>query len=320
MESFFKFFFVGLLLLAVFLARRADTHPTLGRIGSKGLLFLPPILLLVAAYAGITRGVPHAVPILLAFVGVSAILFRPTRQFLCRFVPMDLDCPSHVFLLVAVWLLIINTLSGILIQQLPETLNVALPDVAFQESIFVFGSLLAAGLWNGVSFSAILASFGLTRPTIRTFSISLIATVALYVGLIFVLGLIAIIGTALGFSPEQWLTEQPTTYTLLEKSLTPTTIFLIPILVALGEEMLFRGLLQPLLGFWFTVVFFVMVHLPQNSFHPIALLLFLPAIVLGFLRMRYNLTTSILTHMWYNMGLLALALFASNTENFLAHG
>lgn len=215
--------------------------------------------------------------------------------------------PSRIFLFLLIAFFLANAAIDFIQPESMVVNTVNLPSILAQESIFVFGSLLAAGLWNGVSFSSILMSFGLTQPTMKTFFISLIATVALYVGLMFVLGLTAIISTVLGFSPEQWLTEQPTTYTLLEKSLTPLTIMLISIFVALGEEMLFRGLLQPLFGFWFTAMFFVIVHLPQNSFHPIALLLFLPAIVLGYLRMRYNLTTGILTHTWYNMGLLFLA-------------
>ena len=75
----------------------------------------------------------------------------------------------------------------------------------------------------------------------------------------------------------------------------------------MGEEILFRGALQPVFGIVFTSLLFAVVHV-QYGLTPITLAVFLLGLILGILRKRTNTTVTILVHFGYNfiLGLMAL--------------
>lgn len=68
---------------------------------------------------------------------------------------------------------------------------------------------------------------------------------------------------------------------------------------AIGEEILFRGALQPIFGMFWTSIFFALLH-TQYTLTPASLLIFGVSLVFGWLRMRYNTTASIAAHFVYN--------------------
>lgn len=78
------------------------------------------------------------------------------------------------------------------------------------------------------------------------------------------------------------------------------------ILAAVGEEILFRGAIQPVFGLLITSLFFTAIHL-QYAFTPAAAILFSVSLVLGWLRMRRGATASIIAHAIYNMTPFVLA-------------
>jgi membrane protease YdiL (CAAX protease family) len=70
-----------------------------------------------------------------------------------------------------------------------------------------------------------------------------------------------------------------------------------------GEELLFRGALQPLIGIWFTSVLFVLVHTRAYRFNNFsnrvfvqALGIFAVSVVLGFIAKYAGLITAIIVH------------------------
>jgi membrane protease YdiL (CAAX protease family) len=86
----------------------------------------------------------------------------------------------------------------------------------------------------------------------------------------------------------------------------------ISIAAAIGEEMLFRAALQPLLGVWIVSLLFLLTHVPVYRFRKLdgaslaqAASVFAGSLVLGFVFDRVGLLAAMLVHMWIDIvGLL----------------
>jgi hypothetical protein len=66
-----------------------------------------------------------------------------------------------------------------------------------------------------------------------------------------------------------------------------------------GEELLYRGALQPIFGIFATAIFFMLMH-QQYAFTPAWIVIFLVGLGFAWLRQRYSTTAAILAHMLYN--------------------
>jgi len=71
-------------------------------------------------------------------------------------------------------------------------------------------------------------------------------------------------------------------------------------LVAIAEEIFFRGALQPIFGNLITTFVFALVH-TQSLLSPLIIVLFGLSYMLGVLRDRYSTTAAIIAHFCYNM-------------------
>ena len=86
----------------------------------------------------------------------------------------------------------------------------------------------------------------------------------------------------------------------------------ISIAAAVGEEMLFRAALQPLLGVWIVSLLFLLTHFPAYRFRKLdgatlaqAAAVFGGSVVLGFVFQQVGLLAAMLVHMWIDIvGLL----------------
>ena len=78
------------------------------------------------------------------------------------------------------------------------------------------------------------------------------------------------------------------------------------LIVAIGEEIFFRGALQQVFGIWLTSLLFAVIH-TQYTLTPATLIIFVTALALGWLRNRYSTSASIVGHFVYNFIQLALA-------------
>jgi uncharacterized protein len=82
----------------------------------------------------------------------------------------------------------------------------------------------------------------------------------------------------------------------------------IGIAAAVGEEMLFRAALQPLLGVWIVSLLFLLTHLPVYRFRKLdgatlaqAASVFIGSVVLGFVFERVGLLAAMLVHAWIDV-------------------
>ena len=96
----------------------------------------------------------------------------------------------------------------------------------------------------------------------------------------------------------------------------------ISIAAAIGEEMLFRAALQPLLGVWIVSLLFLVTHVPVYRFRKLdgatlaqAASVFVGSVVLGFVFQRVGLLASMLVHAWIDIVGLMIVRRALQTRN-----
>jgi uncharacterized protein len=75
---------------------------------------------------------------------------------------------------------------------------------------------------------------------------------------------------------------------------------------AVGEETLFRGAMQPRFGLLLTTLVFALMH-SQYGFSAATIIVFLVGLVLGFVRLRENTSSSMICHATYNIGLVVMS-------------
>jgi membrane protease YdiL (CAAX protease family) len=86
-------------------------------------------------------------------------------------------------------------------------------------------------------------------------------------------------------------------------------VITVAVSAGVGEELLFRGALQPRFGIAATSLLFTALH-TQYTISPALVQVFVLSVLLGLARRRGNTTTSILAHAAYNGILVALAVYA----------
>ena len=75
--------------------------------------------------------------------------------------------------------------------------------------------------------------------------------------------------------------------------------FVLAISSAAGEEILYRGALQPVYGIVLTSIFFALLHL-QYTLTPASLLILIVGFALGWVRQRQSTSAAIIAHFVYN--------------------
>jgi membrane protease YdiL (CAAX protease family) len=152
------------------------------------------------------------------------------------------------------------------------------------------------------NFRQTLKRLGLELPTGQ----GLLAAFGITIGLFIFVAIISSVWMAV--VPEDVYKQQTQASDALSNSVTSIGLaFLLAATAAVGEEIAFRGALQPVLGFWPTAIIFSMTHI-QYTLTPAWLIIFGVALAFGWIRMRYSTTVSMLTHFLYNFIPLALTM------------
>ena len=82
---------------------------------------------------------------------------------------------------------------------------------------------------------------------------------------------------------------------------------------AVGEEIFYRGALQPVFGNTLTSVFFAVMH-TQLLLSPAIVVIFIVSYFLGWLRQKHSTTAAIIAHFVYNLVQLLLLMLVSSVE------
>jgi len=276
-------------------ARRANLRPyVLGLLAAlSGFLAVSGLSTLIVADA-LQR---QAAALLLVIAALTAlVLLHPVRLFLARFTPLDPDSIVDLFGLVALlWSLAIG---------LVALFTVDLDAIGDQLQITVIDSLVNALMYVGIAFGLVglwivrgpreaAQRLGLVRPTWRQAAIA----VALVVPMLLLSTGIDALGRLM----------QPDRYAQLERVLNamgsnvtnPAIALFLGLCAGIGEELLFRGAIQPRFGIVLTTLLFAIAHTQYGPSFALLGVLFLGT-TFALERKYMNTTTAIITHALYN--------------------
>ena len=236
------------------------------------------------------------------------------QRLLARLIPLKPGSAVHTLALVFSGYLMGNsalTLSQGGVEGLAETAEPAsLAFFVLTELLFAATGFLGVGWLIRRNGRKLLTRLGLERPTAR----QLLGGV----GWIILLVILQIIAGLLWmeFNPEQAATLENINSALLGDFDTVGEWLILALAAGIGEEILFRGAIQPIFGLWFTSFVFAVIHV-QYGFSPITVFIILLAVILGIIRRRTNTTVAIFVHVGYDFVLGLLALLAAYAEQFV---
>ena len=179
---------------------------------------------------------------------------------------------------------------------LETVLDGALFNLAGATLIYVSLAALGTGWGLRRDWRGVLQRLGLRLPTRHDWFAGLILGSLMSVGMI-----MAMVGLrSLGL--DETSGARPL-IVLLRDSL-PAAL-LLAMLAGSGEEILFRGALQPVFGLGVSSLLFALIHV-HYGFSPAILVLFLLGVGFGLVRIRYSTTAAIICHATYNFFPFAL--------------
>lgn len=284
-----------------------------------GLFFIVvPAETLDRIYAGagpnIIDGPAFGLVLLLTALWGIAVCLAPVRRVMARTIALDPDSVVHTLALVLTGYLIGQgalTLSQGGLAGLAETAqatSVAL--VAASELVFAVVALLGVGFLVRRRGRALAQRLGLEKPQPLHWFIGLG-----WIGVLVVLQIF--VGLAwLVLNPEQAELLESVNTLLLADFDTIWEWLILAIAAGVGEELLFRGALQPVFGLGLTSVVFALIHV-QYGLSPFTLFIVLLAVILGLIRRYYSTTIAIFVHVGYDFALGLLVLLATYLERFV---
>lgn len=224
----------------------------------------------------------------------------------------DPDSMVHAFGLGAVQLLFFQTLTDFVIAGGQAGLAAAGLDQtevmlssAFTAMLLLSGTLAGVGLGQDRDWQQVLIRLGLRPPTANELVVGAGMAVVL-LAFQFCAGSVWMM-----LAPQDVFDQQTQLSQAIAGSVTSLpAAFLVALFSSFGEEIAFRGALQPVAGLWPTAVLFALTHV-QYQFTPALLIILAVGVVLGWTRQHYGTAAAIATHFLYNFSLLALAAAAS---------
>lgn len=193
-----------------------------------------------------------------------------------------------------------------LADELTQAGGVSVAETLLNQVLWIVAALLGTGLFLRRTPTEAAVRLGLRFPTARDVFTGLGSALLMLV----IIYAIALIWTAL-VSPEQLAEQTAASQAIAGTFDTLSEAFIISVAVAVGEEILFRGALQPVFGIALSSLYFVVLH-TQYSLTPASLGILMVSFVLAFLRKRESTTAAIIAHFAYNFAQLTLAILAAS--------
>lgn len=278
---------------------RANTGDKAAVMGLYLLWGMPGILLLIAGLALTVNGRSEGIPAMSIGLGLSLPMFKPFRKLLSKVTPIDPDSAmdwSGLTIVLAILGFVIPT--AFLDNQTVEiSANNAsqLVNGLLQGLIaYLLISYIAVGYRNYRTGEESTARLGIQKPTSSQITYGLIGVI------------VAFGGAYLGGVLTDWL--QPDKVEALNNSMealtsgvtTPIVAIILALATGVGEEIFFRGALQPRLGIGLTSILFVFLH-AQYGFTWILLGLFIVSLTFGWLAKNHGTMAAIVAHVIYNL-------------------
>jgi hypothetical protein len=233
---------------------------------------------------------------------VSFLIFlRPLRKWISGIINIDADNWLHATALVFAILLVgmsLGTAISVDIVSFTQDSGISGSTVLIQDVLLVLGSLVGVGWLSRREWRAVLKRLGLVKPSLKDLMWTGIFTVILF-AVVIVIGFIS-----LAVNPDSQameLKDDPTVQILGSISIISAIAFALG--AGIGEEILFRGAIQPRFGIAFTSIIFAIMHIQYPDFFSL-LTLFLISIILGIERQMINTTAAVISHAVYDLVLL----------------
>lgn len=212
------------------------------------------------------------------------------------------DSMVHTVAIVIANMVMLNVISTFLLigglEGLAEsygTRNLSINSLFFDMLIYILMALLGVGLFIRRNGPQVLVRLGLRFPTLKDWQIGVGMGVGLYAMLVFATSIWSIL------VPPEIIEQQTAASGELFAAFSASLLagLALAITAGIGEEILFRGALQPVFGWWATSIFFTLLHI-QYTLTPAAVIILLVSLGFGWVRKRYNTTTAIIAHAIYN--------------------
>jgi membrane protease YdiL (CAAX protease family) len=315
---------------AVFIANQEDLHGVQGGLlrwmlyGIAGLTFFFGLTVLQSAMLPLPEaqtidstaaGVNFVLAALAAFLIFQLVNSERLRVSLKRLMGEGAYRPEsrvHLTAMVLALMLLSITIGNLVLNGGLEGLaqsyaqGINPEELIFEQALWVLFALLGVGALIRRDIPATLSRMGLRLPTAPDFAFGFGVGVGLY-AVIIALGAV----WALLVTPEQLEAQTAASSQLAQAFGTLPLALTLSLAVAVGEEIFFRGALQPIFGIGLTSVFFTLLH-TQYTLTPATIGIFAVSLGMGWLRQRYSTTAAIIAHFVYNFVQLALAILASS--------
>jgi len=242
--------------------------------------------------------------LLLALMGIATLL-KPIRKVIARAIPIDYGRTVHTVALsyaVLIFIIMWVTMSmgmDLMLEAMANTPDIPISTMLamlwLQNILLAIMAMIGVGWLSRRSLQDVIVRLGLTMPrwqdVLRGIGLALIS--------------FAIMAPILFLAEKLGLGVDPNIEKISEELLGPLTSSLPGILslgfaAALGEELVYRGALQPRFGIVLTAILFSLTH-NQYGLSVATLVVFLLGLLLGWTRKKYNTTTSIFLHATYNI-------------------
>lgn len=228
----------------------------------------------------------------------AILIAQPNTQLQPPRQGYDPHNPVHTLALIfCVYFLGISLASFILaggLSGLAEDVSVNALTLLSNFALMLVIPLVGVGAFTRRSWPEIAERLGLQHLTWESLIVGAVSAVAL----IFIQGFM--VGIWVLLVSEETFQRQNEASQAISNSINTIWLALgVALTAAIGEEIAFRGALQPIFGLWWTAVIFTLIHL-QYTFTPAALIIFIVALGFGWLRQRYNLYAAIVAHFVYN--------------------
>ncbi len=236
----------------------------------------------------------------------------PVRRMLSSFMNLDPESPVHTLALALTGYLVGQSaltwsqggVEGLTATAEPASISI----VVVPEILLAVTAFLGVGVLIRRDGRQLIQRLGLVRPRRR----QILVAIGL-IGLLVILQAIAG-GVWSAFDRDQANAIEELNTILLADMDTFWEWFLLAMAAGIGEELLFRGALQPVLGLGFTAVIFALVHV-QYGFSPVLFFVIILSVILGLVRRYYNTTIAIVVHVGYDFALGLLVLLATYLES-----
>jgi len=291
--------------------------------GMSLIALVPPDIALSENFEALEGDMDLFVSIIIITIGTlctvllsGACLLRQVAEKVALYIPIDPDSDLHRGGLAIIMALILLPLISLASTGMPILLSDAhLEGMAVTESMsspftsltslvwIVIASFLIAGLFTGRTLPETLQRLGLVRPTGEEVGIACgtgVVLVGVFLAIDFV---IKIVFTTLGLPTTA--SYEPQLMLLFAGALTIPGAIITSIVAGFGEEISIRGLIQPRYGIILASLCFAALHAFQYHWDGV-LSVFLIGLIFGWMRTRWNTTTTAISHTIYDLVFFSL--------------